>query len=225
MRSSTNPTLQYPAVPECSEMPLRDPSSKCSSLSVSHCTPSYWIPHLYALGSFGFLDFKIDSRTRLYCTQWRCASWTSDPTCSCDLDPHGHMRQPKVHRWFRFTSLSVHASSGIPHIKYTAVLTASVQNCLDNSVCIRMLLTCSRIVLFMRSATRLMRVFRNRLHSTNSPTRAELFKSAITVFAPIVALQALKLSTWFVLNLGQSFLKHIKTHLTCALRNRSRLLC
>jgi len=55
--------------------------------------------------------------------------------------------------------LPIHASSrisqfrgtyGLLLIRYTAVLTASVQNCLGNSACIHILLARSSIVLFMR---------------------------------------------------------------------------
>jgi len=40
-----------------------------------------------------------------------------------------------------------------------------------------------------------MRIFRTCLHSSDFPTRAEPFESAITVCAPIIGLQALELLT------------------------------
>jgi len=79
----------------------------------------------------------------------------SSSTWTCEI-------QPKVRRWFKFTSLSAHASSGISQskgtddpllIRYNVVLTAFAQNCLGNPACIRMLLTRSCIVMFIRSAT------------------------------------------------------------------------
>jgi len=100
--------------------------------------------------------------------------------------------------------LLVHASTGILQfkgtdgsmlIRYTAVLTAFAQNYLGNLACIRMLMARSSIVLFMRSAPHSDETFREPSSLYGFPDPTELFESAITIFAPIIGVQALKLPT------------------------------
>ena len=115
--------------------------------------------------------------------------------------------------------MSVHVSSGIPQfrgdegpllIRYIVVLTASTQNCLGRPAVSACLSTLQNSPVHALCHSILIRISRNRLHSSDSPTCAELFKSSITVFAPVVGFQALKLLTRLIFDLGQPFLKHLE---------------
>jgi len=133
----------------------------------------FWIPKLIAVLACTIPNEDAPLGLRIQLVLWSRSTWTNEI-------------ESKVCRLSRFTSLPVHASSGIPQfrttdgpllIRYTSVLTAFAQYCLDNLVYIRMFLAYSRIVLFMCSTTLFwwgfprniftLRIFWSRLHSTD----------------------------------------------------------
>ena len=92
---------------------------------------------------------------------------------------------------------------------HPVVLIASFQNCLGNLACI-----CSwRVSELSCSCTSLLHSDEDfsgpsSLYGFSDPRRT--LRIFITIFTLIIGLQVLKLPTWFILNLSQSFFKYIE---------------